>query len=1287
MKSNRKYTVVVTLHESNTPCTIRVSVMGRSYNISEEVQVEPFETKKIEFYPPKLENGDYELLAEGLNGCMFRNQSKLLIDSDAGPKIYIQTDKSVYKPKDLVQFRVVILDEHTIPVNIREPIRIEVFDNDKNRVKQFKDIVLTEGVFTGRFQLSQQPIMGKWEIRVTISGKYSHQNSKEISVQLYTLPKFSVYIQTDENLVLDEPHIEAEIYGKYTFDKYVQGTLNVELRDFRQNTLIDQQTLRVDGLVLVEFKLNRNKLFGVETINLQATLEEIDTGVTKSYSQTITVRKDSYKIFIPEEEIEFRNNKPFRLRVHIEHWNDGPIWDLMTPVRMQYGKKTYETYLNEEGVAVFEFEYRHYTAFIIKFKDTNYRLPEIFIPYDGNDRQYCKIFLKEGPRLGKPLEVQVRSSHNIPYLIYTVVGHASIVRMDHIKLWRNRKFYTIKITPSVEMIPKSYLLVYYILDGNLRYDEITLKFPPELENEISITAPKQVKPGQELSLNLRAQPNSYVSILAVDLSVYLLDKSYDLYKKDILHDLEVDKSYIPDDDYIQPGIISGLITLTNAHYPITLEVVRSASAGPGTEWDFRTKFPETWIFENYIINNTDTAITLNIPETITTWRITAFSNNGKTGFGIVDGPTDITTILPFFITFDLPHSVKRDEIVIISVKVFNYHNQSLDTRITMFNDHSQFHFMEHLPQYSLSPQQPKRMTIEANRSKTMKFPIKPSELGEIEIRVAANNSLFTDGIIKKLSVIPEGITKYQNKAIFINTADDVGNSTLILDIPQDIVRDSEYITLAVGGDFMIPTLENLNDMIKMPVGCGEQNMANFAANVLILDYLKATGKYLKELELVNQAKNYIDMGYQQQLSYRHQNGGYSVFGDKHDEVVSTWLTAYVTRFFIKASKYTAIESHILDSALDYLVKEQSYDGSFTSKGYVIYKELQNTYSLTAFVLLTFMEDRKYSRKYQINIQKGLEYLSTDLHHISDIYTLSLMATALSKSKHPGAHKIIEKLQKLRKESENGLTWWNGNPNDVEVTAYILMSLRNTPGNHSPILKWLIEQRNEQGGFKSSQDTVVGLEALVKFSQLYKNADNRNLKILYTAQDVKGDEKKINEFIINRENALILQKHELPKFVRQVSFKIEGSGYSLVQLSSQYNIKNDVGIKYFSMKINPNIYDGEEMDLEICFTYHALRHDISNSTNMVIMEANLPTGFKTESEFSRDLVENEFIQRIETKDDDTKMLLYFDKLSTEVKHCVTIESFKANEVKEYKPAAVVMYDYYNTSRFNSEFYTI
>lgn len=122
-----------------------------------------------------------------------------------------------------------------------------------------------------------------------------------------------------------------------------------------------------------------------------------------------------------------------------------------------------------------------------------------------------------------------------------------------------------------------------------------------------------------------------------------------------------------------------------------------------------------------------------------------------------------------------------------------------------------------------------------------------------------------------------------------------------------------------------------------------------------------------------------------------------------------------------------------------------------------------------------------------------------------------------------------------------------------------------------------------------------------------------------------------------------------------------------------------------MDINTFNISEEEIDLEICFTYYAPQESITNSYNIVIMEANLLPGYKALT--NQNLLEFEFVQRIETINEDTTMILYFDKLTSEQDYCINILMSKTNEVEEAKAAAVVMYEYYDTSRINLEFYSV
>ena len=61
------------------------------------------------------------------------------------------------------------------------------------------------------------------------------------------------------------------------------------------------------------------------------------------------------------------------------------------------------------------------------------------------------------------------------------------------------------------------------------------------------------------------------------------------------------------------------------------------------------------------------------------------------------------------------------------------------------------------------------------------------------------------------------------------------------------------------------TMSNLGNLLKMPKGCGEQNMLNFAPNVFVALYLQRIGRLDEETRKT--ALNHIIDGYMNQLRY------------------------------------------------------------------------------------------------------------------------------------------------------------------------------------------------------------------------------------------------------------------------------------------------------------------------------------------------------------------------------------------------------------------------------------
>ena len=69
-----------------------------------------------------------------------------------------------------------------------------------------------------------------------------------------------------------------------------------------------------------------------------------------------------------------------------------------------------------------------------------------------------------------------------------------------------------------------------------------------------------------------------------------------------------------------------------------------------------------------------------------------------------------------------------------------------------------------------------------------------------------------------------------------------------LDLPTDFVEDTNEASVKVIGDLMGPALDDIESLLKMPYGCGEQNMLNFAPNIFIMQYLKSVDAVTTEIQ-------------------------------------------------------------------------------------------------------------------------------------------------------------------------------------------------------------------------------------------------------------------------------------------------------------------------------------------------------------------------------------------------------------------------------------------------------
>jgi CD109 antigen len=92
--------------------------------------------------------------------------------------VFIQTDKALYKPGDNVQFRILVVDGNTRPLDLsKNSVKVWIIDSNSNKIKEWKDVKITNGVFKSELKLSREPAFGNWTLKLNCSRNNEYNQS------------------------------------------------------------------------------------------------------------------------------------------------------------------------------------------------------------------------------------------------------------------------------------------------------------------------------------------------------------------------------------------------------------------------------------------------------------------------------------------------------------------------------------------------------------------------------------------------------------------------------------------------------------------------------------------------------------------------------------------------------------------------------------------------------------------------------------------------------------------------------------------------------------------------------------------------------------------------------------------------------------------------------------------------------------------------------------------------------------------------------------------------------
>ncbi|XP_023936578.1 alpha-1-macroglobulin [Bicyclus anynana] len=747
----------------------------------------------------------------------------------------------------------------------------------------------------------------------------------------------------------------------------------------------------------------------------------------------------------------------------------------------------------------------------------------------------------------------------------------------------------------------------------------------------------------------------------------------------------------------------------------------------------RSDFSESWLWRLAAVGaNGSALVSARAPDSISRFEASAFclAKNGVS----VSQPAVLQVFREFFIHADGPRRLRRGDSTVVPYRIFNYLYQALSIKVQTLTDN-----------LLSGPTNVETVCIQPRSSVARRLEVSARQTGSARLRIKAftakdqrcsNHTAgknVSDEVVIRIDVEAEGVPTQEYKSAMLCAKDSfrLTNAPVVWKWSQvKPVQGTESVTVWATGNTIAPLLADADALVQLPRGCGEQNMARLATNLLALGYLEPTSTAAMV------AKDHVARGFTRQLQYAHPAGGFSAFGAA-DGGASTWLTAFCVRYLRRAHRVISGDAPVPPAILHaerWLRAQQMENGCFRNEGHVFHHELKggldedgkiSIVALTAYVVTSLLETPNFSTKLVKSSLSCLRALpppktksktNPSRVYAQSLITYSLMrlrryegesrstneAISLNSSGDAGLKQDEElrelvELLRMARRTEDYVWWETGNlATSTEATGYALLALSECPpalrdncaADVAGAARWLATHRNAAGGFSSTQDTLVALEGLSRWSALLPSDTNVTVSISSGG---------------HRRQFLVSSTDKLPELAKmpvddQLKITVEGRGCALVQATRSYNtLPRDALQRPLSVQVRATTDGPFHCDNNtVCFcaaTVEACVSWVGAFPEMALLEVALPGGFGADaaSLYAQLQPNDTLLRRIELSPNSGKATLYLgsrdgsDTISRAGHQCYKIHA--VGPKARTKPAHAKVLDYYRPHIKNTQMYTI
>ncbi len=680
-----------------------------------------------------------------------------------------------------------------------------------------------------------------------------------------------------------------------------------------------------------------------------------------------------------------------------------------------------------------------------------------------------------------------------------------------------------------------------------------------------------------------------------------------------------------------------------------------ASASP-EEVRVRQFFPETLFVQPQLITNErgEGQLTVPLADSITTWRLTAL---GSSATGLLGSTTfPLRVFQDFFVDIDLPVAFTQGDEVAMPVALYNYLAKSQTVRLRL----------EVGSGFEVLDEREKTVRLQPNEVTAVRFRLRASQIGSHPITVYAYGDAMSDAIKRTATVLPDGKEMWRtiSDQLMGRGAKDGERveRTIAVNIPREAIDGAHKLLVRVYAGAFSQVLDGLENLLRMPFGCFEQTSSVSYPNVLVLRYLKRTGKAQPETEM--KARHFITIGYQRLLTFEVPGGGFSWFGDPPANKV---LTAYGLLQFSDMSRVHDVDPALLVRTIQWLISKQNPDGSWEpDKGGIAEGAINRQTDFlrtTAYIAWAISEATQVLRNEEQAkpaLQKAISYLTKHGHKADEAYALALVLNAAISAKAVGVavdanfvDRVARELVGMVKESDEIAFWESkaptpffgrGTSGDLETTALATYALIHH-GGFAPLvgkaLTYLVRNKDAFGTWQTTQATIWALKSFLAVSE-------RGAGVAEGTLTVRVNGEPVAEWHVTTDNADIVRMVDATKVVKEgkneVTLSFSGKGSLLYQVSARFYLPWDLvpPERDEPLQVQVNYDRTELLTNEIVTCQVRVTNRRPMAAQMVIVDIGIPPGFEVMRDDLVALVEKKVLQRFELTP--RQVICYLDRIN-------------------------------------------